>query len=144
MRIGCLLAILGFAGLALNGLGATFIVLNNNDSGSGSLRQAIFDANDNPGKDIVQFDIVPGGPQTIDLFAEGLAITDPITIDGSSQPGFVTGMVIVADGTPEAARRLSRVLWNDPASGVMRHADAGYQLAIDCARGSGLNLPSLG
>jgi len=51
------------------------------------------------------------------------------------------GMVIVADGTEAAARRLARVLWNDPASGVMRHADAGYDLAIDCAREMGLDLP---
>jgi urocanate hydratase len=53
------------------------------------------------------------------------------------------GMVIVADGTPEAARRLERVLWNDPATGVMRHADAGYELAIDCARDKGLDLPGI-
>jgi urocanate hydratase len=53
------------------------------------------------------------------------------------------GMVIVADGTPEAAARLERVLWNDPATGVMRHADAGYDIAIDCAKEQGLNLPSL-
>jgi urocanate hydratase len=53
------------------------------------------------------------------------------------------GMVIVADGTPEAAKRLERVLWNDPASGVMRHADAGYDIAIDCARENGLNLPGI-
>ncbi len=52
-------------------------------------------------------------------------------------------MVIVADGTPEAARRLDRVLWNDPASGVMRHADAGYQIALDCAREHGLSLPGI-
>ncbi|MGA0594728.1 urocanate hydratase [Enterovirga sp. CN4-39] len=54
-----------------------------------------------------------------------------------------SGMVIVCDGTPEAARRIERVLWNDPATGVMRHADAGYQEAVDCAREHGLNLPSL-
>ncbi|MEM0949666.1 MAG: urocanate hydratase [Pseudomonadota bacterium] len=53
------------------------------------------------------------------------------------------GMVICADGTPEAARRLERVLWNDPASGVWRHADAGYEEAIDCAREHGLRLPSI-
>ena len=53
------------------------------------------------------------------------------------------GMVIVADGTDEAARRLERVLWNDPATGVMRHADAGYEEAVDCARQQGLDLPSL-
>ncbi len=53
------------------------------------------------------------------------------------------GMVIVADGTPEAAKRLARVLWNDPATGVMRHADAGYEIALDCAREKGLNLPGI-
>jgi urocanate hydratase len=53
------------------------------------------------------------------------------------------GMVIVADGTAAAARRLERVLWNDPASGVMRHADAGYESAIECARANELDLPSL-
>jgi urocanate hydratase len=53
------------------------------------------------------------------------------------------GMVIVADGTPAAARRLERVLTNDPASGVMRHADAGYETARACAREHGLNLPML-
>ncbi len=52
------------------------------------------------------------------------------------------GMVIVADGTEDAARRLERVLWNDPASGVMRHADAGYESAVDCAAAFGLKLPS--
>ncbi|TCH99491.1 urocanate hydratase [Roseococcus sp. SYP-B2431] len=53
------------------------------------------------------------------------------------------GMVIVADGTPEAAGRLARVLWNDPATGVMRHADAGYDIALDCAREKGLELPGI-
>jgi len=53
------------------------------------------------------------------------------------------GMVVVCDGTPEAARRVGRVLWNDPASGVMRHADAGYPAAIDCARANGLDLPGI-
>ncbi|HLM68095.1 MAG TPA: urocanate hydratase [Longimicrobium sp.] len=53
------------------------------------------------------------------------------------------GQVIVADGTPEAARRLERVLWNDPATGVMRHADAGYEIAKDCAKDKGLRLPGI-
>jgi urocanate hydratase len=53
------------------------------------------------------------------------------------------GMVIVADGTPDAARRLERVLWNDPASGVMRHADAGYTDALACAREFQLDLPGI-
>ncbi|MEX4009393.1 urocanate hydratase [Neoaquamicrobium sediminum] len=54
-----------------------------------------------------------------------------------------SGMVIVCDGTPEAARRVERVLWNDPATGVMRHADAGYEIAIDCAREHQLDLPGI-
>jgi urocanate hydratase len=54
------------------------------------------------------------------------------------------GVVVVCDGTPEAAARVGRVLWNDPATGVMRHADAGYSEAIDCAREQGLDLPMLG
>jgi len=53
------------------------------------------------------------------------------------------GMVIVADGTPEAAKRLERVLTNDPATGVMRHADAGYDTAIECAKENELNLPMI-
>jgi urocanate hydratase len=53
------------------------------------------------------------------------------------------GMVVVCDGTQAAGRRAARVLWNDPASGVMRHADAGYEDAIACARAKGLDLPSL-
>ena len=52
-----------------------------------------------------------------------------------------SGLVIVCDGTIEADKRISRVLWNDPASGVMRHADAGYQEALECASQHNLNLP---
>ncbi|MEO8162059.1 MAG: urocanate hydratase, partial [Arenimonas sp.] len=54
-----------------------------------------------------------------------------------------SGVVIVADGTPAAAKRLARVLWNDPGTGVMRHADAGYEAAIACAREQNLRLPML-
>jgi urocanate hydratase len=54
-----------------------------------------------------------------------------------------SGVVICCDGTAAAARRIERVLWNDPATGVMRHADAGYSIAVDCARENNLNLPFL-
>lgn len=54
-----------------------------------------------------------------------------------------SGMVIVCDGSDEAAERIARVLTNDPGTGVMRHADAGYQVAIDCAKEQGLNLPMI-
>ena len=53
------------------------------------------------------------------------------------------GIALVADGTQAAERRIARTLWNDPASGVMRHADAGYEVAIECARRHGLDLPML-
>ncbi|WP_420564941.1 urocanate hydratase [Thalassobaculum sp.] len=53
------------------------------------------------------------------------------------------GMVICCDGTEAADRRLERVLWNDPASGVMRHADAGYEIAVECAREHQLRLPGI-
>ena len=54
-----------------------------------------------------------------------------------------SGMVICCDGTEDAARRVGRVLWNDPATGVMRHADAGYGIALECAREHQLNLPGI-
>ena len=54
-----------------------------------------------------------------------------------------SGVVIVCDGSAAADRRIERVLWNDPATGVMRHADAGYAQARECARAQGLNLPML-
>jgi urocanate hydratase len=54
-----------------------------------------------------------------------------------------SGVVIVCDGSDAAAKRVGRVLWNDPGTGVMRHADAGYEIAIECAREQGLNLPMI-
>ena len=54
-----------------------------------------------------------------------------------------SGMVICCDGSKDADRRLKRVLWNDPATGVMRHADAGYDIAIDCAKENNLRLPGI-
>jgi urocanate hydratase len=54
------------------------------------------------------------------------------------------GLVICCDGTEAADARIARVLWNDPAIGVMRHADAGYDTAIDCAREHELHLPMQG
>ena len=58
---------------------------------------------------------------------------------GYSQPA---DMVICCDGTPDAARRIGRVLWNDPTTGVIRHADAGYPAALACAREHALDLPA--
>jgi urocanate hydratase len=52
-----------------------------------------------------------------------------------------SGLVIVCDGTTEADERIARVLWNDPGTGVMRHADAGYEIAMECSKEQGLKLP---
>jgi urocanate hydratase len=54
-----------------------------------------------------------------------------------------SGVVIVCDGTAEADKRIGRVLWNDPGTGVMRHADAGYEIAVECAKEQGLKLPMI-
>ena len=75
---------------------------------------------------------------SITIGAERLTLDQLRTLTTAHTP-----VVIVADGTPEAAKRLERVLWNDPATGVMRHADAGYDIAKDAAREHGLNLPSM-
>jgi urocanate hydratase len=74
------------------------------------------------------------------------ATRDSLHHGGGVGMGFsqLEGMVVVVDVTEDAARRLERVLWNDPGTGVMRHADAGYDLAIDCAREQGLDLPMVG
>ena len=56
-------------------------------------------------------------------------------------PVIRSGIVIVCDGTEAADKRIARVLWNDPGTGVMRHADAGYEIAKDCAKEQGLKLP---
>ena len=53
------------------------------------------------------------------------------------------GLVMICDGTEEADKKIERVLFNDPATGVMRHADAGYEIAKKCAREHGLNLPGI-
>ena len=53
------------------------------------------------------------------------------------------GIVIVADGTPETARRIEMVLWNNPTTGVLRHSDAGYEIAIECVQEFGPKMPSL-
>jgi urocanate hydratase len=55
-----------------------------------------------------------------------------------------SGVVIVCDGSEAADKRIARVLWNDPGTGVMRHADAGYDIAKQCAREMGLKLPMYG
>jgi hypothetical protein len=78
---------------------ATYLVTNTNDSGPGSLRQAIFDANANPGADVINFNIAPGGVQTITPNRDLDIITDPVVIDGTTQPGFAGTPLIELNGS---------------------------------------------
>ena len=79
--------------------------------------------------------------------ARGFNANDPAgqPIGGGVGMGFSqhSGMVICCDGSEDADWRIANVLWNDPATGVMRHADAGYDAALECAREQGLNLPGI-
>jgi hypothetical protein len=77
---------------------STFTVTNTNDSGPGSLRQAIMDANRNSGSDVIAFNIAGGSVHTINPTSSLPAVTDPVTIDGSSQPGFAGPPVVVLSG----------------------------------------------
>ena len=77
----------------------TFTVLNTDDAGAGSFRQAIVDANANTGPDIIHFNIGGGGAQAIELFTALPTITDPVTIDGTTQPGFVSTPLVELDGS---------------------------------------------
>ena len=72
----------------------------------------------------------------VDLPAELQEAVEHIDPDGDR-------IAVVADGSPEADVRLARTFWNDPATGVMRHADAGYDIAIECAHTHKLNLPMI-
>ena len=76
-----------------------YVVTTTADSGPGSLRQAILDANAAPGKDAISFDIGTGGVQTIQPLTTLPTITDPLLIDGTTQPGFVGSPIIELDGT---------------------------------------------
>lgn len=77
---------------------ATFTVTNTNDSGGGSLRQAILDSNQNPGPDTIDFNAGGVGAQTITVNSPLPAITDPVTLDGTTQPGFAGAPIIELDG----------------------------------------------
>ena len=81
-----------------NAEAATYIVSNKNDSGAGSLRQAITDANDNPGRDIITFSITGATPYNIILASELPVVTEAVFIDGTTQPGYVDGPLVGVTG----------------------------------------------
>ena len=78
--------------------GATFTVLNSSDSGAGSLRQAIMDANNNPGADLISFRIPGTKPYTIAPLSPLPSLTDPVTIDGTTQTNFTSQPIIQLNG----------------------------------------------
>ncbi|MCS6803659.1 MAG: hypothetical protein NZ823_00770, partial [Blastocatellia bacterium] len=82
---------------------ATFTVTNTADRGAGSLRQAIFDANASPGADLIVFNITPAGAKTISPTSPLPAIVEPVTIDGTTQPGFSGSPIIELNGTDAGA-----------------------------------------
>ena len=109
-----ILATLILSIIATFGFAATYTVTNTNDSGPGSLRQAILDANANPGADVIEFNIAGGGPYEIEPITDLPTITDPLTIDGSTQPGFAGTAIIHIDRS--AANNADS--WNLVASNV--------------------------
>ncbi len=90
---------LTFQNLEQRWLMATFSVVNTNDSGAGSLRQAIIDSNAAPGSNTIDFDILPSGAHTISLASPLPSITVPVTIDGTTEPGYSGTPLIDLDGT---------------------------------------------
>src|SRR6516165_5227035 len=78
---------------------SVMLVTDTNNAGPGSLRQAILDANANPGPDTIEFDIEPGGAQTISLTSPLPTVADAVTIDGTTQPGWMLQPLIAIDGT---------------------------------------------
>ena len=90
--------------------------------------------------DVPLFDTVHEAKAATGADATAIYVPPPFAADAILE-AIDAGIALIADGSPEASEKIGRVLWNDPATGVMRHADAGYDLARDCARQNGLWLP---
>src|SRR5580658_8356842 len=97
MHLKLSLAVLAFAGFASSLCAATFTLSNNNPSGPGSLQQAILDANANPGPDTIAFNL-PAGSRLIAPTSPLPTITDPVTIDGTTQPGYAGAPLVQVSG----------------------------------------------
>ena len=123
---------------------ATWAVLNGDDSGAGSLREAIDLANANPGPDSIEFDIGSGGPQTIHIDSALPTITDPVVIDGTTQPGYVDSPIVEVDGIGTASPVLTIVAGGSGSTlqGLaMRSEGVGLRLYyVDNSQISGLDL----
>jgi hypothetical protein len=115
---------------------ATFVVSTANDSGAGSLRQAILDANANPGADTISFNLSGTLPITIDLASALPAVTEPVVVDGTSQPGYSDRPVIELNGTAAG----------DGANGLVLQAGSSVirSLCVNRFSGDGIRIESLG
>jgi hypothetical protein len=115
------------------GLLATYTVTNTNDSGAGSLRQAIIDANANAGADIIVFNIAGGGTQTINVASVLPTITDQVTIDGTTQTGYVAGsfVPIILDGNNLNANGLTLGVGSSAARFVVWWFETSVKWGID-------------
>src|SRR5688500_169139 len=102
--------------LAVSTFAATFAVTTTTDAGAGSFRQAMLDANANPGLDTIQFNIVPGGPQVIAIAGGLPQLTDAVVIDGTTQPGFAGTPIVTIDGN----NMLNGIRINGPSPSTVR------------------------
>lgn len=96
----------------------TLVVTNNADSGAGSLRQAISDANNTPGPNLINFNIPGGGAQIIQPFSTLPAVTNQVTIDGTTQPGYAGAPIIVLDGNPGFSGRVDGLTISAPGCAI--------------------------
>ena len=112
---------------------ATFIVANTLDSGSGSLRQAILDSNANVGPDLIAFNIGGGGVRTVSPASALPFVTDPVTIDGTTQPGFAGSPIIEVNGAsaPSAGGGIVITAGNSTVRGlVINNFASGYGIVL--------------
>ena len=117
--------------------GVSFVVTNTNDSGLGSLRQAILDANANTGADNIRFLIPGAGVQTINLTSALPAITSPVVIDGTTQPGFAGSPIIELNGSGAAgATGLSITAGNSVVRGLVINRFAGEGIRLQTGGGN--------
>src|SRR6267378_3796668 len=98
-----LVVVVTFAWIINSSRAATFTVTNTNDSGAGSLRQAILDANANAGTDTIAFNIPGSGVQTVNVLFQLPNLSDPVIIDGTTQPGFSGTPIIEINGAGAGA-----------------------------------------
>ena len=126
-----------------NDVSNTYVVTNINDSGPGSLRQAILDANSHFGADLINFNIGAGGVQTIVPLSTLPTITDPVTIDGTTQPGYAGKPIIELDGASAPGDGLTVFTYNTTIRGLVINRFAGSGINATGLQGGSINFNNL-